>query len=291
MNEVKAALLTIVIANYNYGRFLKYAIESILRETDCVDGKRLIIGGAAIELVICDAGSSDNSLGIIKEYADRIFWWCSEPDGGQSAAFNKGFSHGTGKYLTWLNADDMYVYGGLKATVKAMLAHPECDWFTGNTVGFLDGGPIIHAAVGPHWFPYWLQFRISPIVMPGPTSFFSRKIYEEVGRIEEYLHYTMDTVLWIKFIIRGFKQRRILPLVWAFRYHDASKTCEFEGHKLDDGKKQRMRAEFERATKGMGYIPSKAIHIIYLFFRLLDGSLIRRYYYWHFKKYIKGINR
>ena len=88
-------LLSIVIANYNYGRFLEDAIKSVLSQDM----------GDKVELIICDAASSDNSVEIIKKYADKISWWVSEEDKGQSDAFNKGFAHATGKYGCWLNAD------------------------------------------------------------------------------------------------------------------------------------------------------------------------------------------
>ena len=100
---MKDPILSIVIANYNYGRFLEDAIRSV-----CLQNM-----GDKIELIICDAASTDNSLEIIRKYASKIAWWCSEKDGGQSAAFNKGFSHARGKYLTWLNADDVLVSGCL----------------------------------------------------------------------------------------------------------------------------------------------------------------------------------
>ena len=86
-------LLSIVIANYNYGRFLEEAIQSVLMQD----------AGDLAELIICDAESTDNSVEVIKKYEKHITWWCSEKDGGQSAAFNKGFSHARGKFLTWLN--------------------------------------------------------------------------------------------------------------------------------------------------------------------------------------------
>ena len=310
-----SALLTIVIANYNYGRFLETAIGSIIRDAYDNTNGRLTVLGQSVELIICDAASTDNSVEIIEKYANGlpqktgledwltlnhqtikpseaypITWWCSEKDCGQSAAFNKGFLHGTGKYLTWLNADDLYVPGGLIAAVRQMIAHPDCDWFTGNTVGFRDRGEIIHAAFGPHWFPAFMQWKNSPIVVPGPTSFFSRRIYEQVGKIDESLHFTMDTHLWIKFIVAGIKQRRILSLVWAFRYHDASKTCEYEGHHLDAIKRQRMRDEFTKAMVGIHYNPSRCVHVFYLVCRLFDGSLLRRNYYRKFKKHINGVN-
>ena len=112
-------LFSIIIANYNYGRFLEEAIQSVIAQEM----------GDKVELIVCDAASMDNSQEIIKKYAcglppnilrtdwqlltnpprltsnnsQLISWWCSEKDGGQSAAFNKGFSHARGKYLTCLN--------------------------------------------------------------------------------------------------------------------------------------------------------------------------------------------
>ena len=88
-------ILSIVIANYNYGRFLEDAVRSVLLQNM----------GDKVELIICDAASTDNSVDIIKKYAGGlppnilrsewsgpdsklqtsnsklITWWCSEKDG------------------------------------------------------------------------------------------------------------------------------------------------------------------------------------------------------------------
>lgn len=269
-------LLTIVIANYNYGRFLENAIRSVVCQADNVIDRQLLVDGQLIELIVCDAASQDNSVEVIRQYEECLYWWCSEPDGGQSAAFNKGFSHGTGKYLTWLNADDMFVRGALKSIVRQLGKHPECEWFTGNALDFTNDGKVISCAVGPHWYPDFLQRKCSPIVVMGPTSFFSRRIYEQAGRIDESLHYTMDTYLWIKFIVAGVKQRRIRQMIWAFRRHEASKTAEFGTHKLDREKFAQMDRELKAALKDVSYRPSRLMHGICLLFRLLDGSLVRR---------------
>ena len=149
-------LLSIVIANYNYGHFLEDAIQSVIAQDM----------GDKVELIICDAASTDNSVEIIKKYANglppntsyydwaknnsfltpnaqrltpKITWWCSEKDGGQSAAFNKGFFHARGRFLTWLNADDILLPGALGSLEKAIAAHPYCEWFVGGVM-WLDRG-------------------------------------------------------------------------------------------------------------------------------------------------------
>ena len=117
-----APLISIVIANYNYGHYLEDAIRSVI-DQDVDD---------VVELIICDGGSTDNSVDIIKKYDDKIAWWCSEKDEGQSDAFNKGFVQAKGKYLTWLNADDVMFKGCLKKVLRILNEHPEEEWFTGS---------------------------------------------------------------------------------------------------------------------------------------------------------------
>ena len=120
-------LLSIVIVNYNYGRYLKMALDSVLEQ---------IV--PEVELIVVDGGSTDDSVEIIKKYADQIAWWCSEPDRGQSDAFNKGFAKARGRYLTWLNADDILVSGAINAILRMLRKYPDCEWFTGNFYRFSD---------------------------------------------------------------------------------------------------------------------------------------------------------
>ena len=257
-------LLSVVIANYNYGRFLEAAIRSVLDQA-CPE----------VELIVVDGRSSDNSLEIIKKYAERLAWWVSEPDGGQSNAFNKGFSHARGKYLTWVNADDIMVAGCLKKVVRAMRRNPDCQWFTGNMFRFTQDGNVTGIAWGPHVYPQWMQCGNSPLVTFGPSTFFSKKIYEEVGKIDESLHYVMDTDLWIRFMKMGVKMRRINCFCWGFRMHESSKTAEFGEHKLATTASSELRSEEGMASGRAGYRPSRTLRHLVRVLRFLAGSFLR----------------
>lgn len=258
-------ILSIVIANYNYGRFLEDAIRSVFLQDM----------GDKVELIICDAASTDNSVDIIKKYESKIAWWCSEKDGGQSAAFNKGFAHARGKYLTWLNADDVLVAGCLKRVIAEMERHPDCEWFTGNFFRFLESDKtIMQIGWGPHIYPKWMQTRRSPLVIFGPTTFFSKRIYEQVGRINETMHFCMDNDLWYRFVLSGVKQRRIRCFCWAFRMHEASKTAEFGDHRTSNESKVKGGQEVAAMYNRLKYKKSNVLASVVRLLRIGDGSFI-----------------
>ena len=67
-----------------------------------------------IEYIIIDGGSTDGTVDIIKKYEDKVSYWISEPDKGQSDAINKGIAVATGDIFNWINADDFLEKGILK---------------------------------------------------------------------------------------------------------------------------------------------------------------------------------
>ena len=179
-------IFSVVIANYNYGRFLEDTIRSVIAQNM----------GDQVELIICDAASTDNSVDIIKKHAgglppniarsewndqnfklrasdpQLISWWCSEPDGGQSAAFNKGFAHARGRFLTWLNADDIFTHGALKAIAREIEKHPTCEWFIGSSL-YADADLKVTHCFCAHRFSV-LRAKWGFLSAGGPSSFFTK---------------------------------------------------------------------------------------------------------------------
>lgn len=87
-------LVSIIVNNYNYGRFLRQAIDSALNQTYC-----------HIEVIAVDDGSTDDSQEIIASYGDKIIPVFKE-NGGQASAFNAGFAVSKGEIISFLDADD-----------------------------------------------------------------------------------------------------------------------------------------------------------------------------------------
>lgn len=103
--------ITIVIVDYNYGRFLAAAIDSALAQT-----------WSNTEVIVVDDGSTDDSATVIAGYGDRIKAFRKE-NGGQASVYNFVFPHTTGQLILFLDADDV-LYPHCAATMAA-------DWYPG----------------------------------------------------------------------------------------------------------------------------------------------------------------
>lgn len=277
-------LLTIVIANYNYGRFLESAIKSVISQCDVPvsssDGKRYLpikgVDKCFVELIICDAASVDNSIEIIRKYEDSLTWWCSEKDGGQSEAFNKGFRRGVGEWLTWLNADDMYLPGTLSSFAMKAASNPQAKWITGNMLNFNDVTKLVTFVTwGPHICMPFLKRNHAEACPFGPTSFWRRSVYEELGGIDEKLDYTMDLEYWARLTMAGILQTRLNHVCWAFREHEEAKSTG-KRRTLDMG-----TVEYEYWSKKTGHTYKTSFrnpwYWVWLFFRAVDSSLFVRF--------------
>ena len=106
--------ISIITPSYNQGIFIEETILSVLDQNY-----------PNLEYIIMDGGSTDNTVDIIKKYEDRITYWISEKDNGQSDAINKGFHKSTGDILHWLNSDDVLVPRALNMLVEYLSNNPD----------------------------------------------------------------------------------------------------------------------------------------------------------------------
>ena len=174
------------------------------------------------ELILVDGGSSDKSIEIIERYKMYFSWYVSEPDKGQSDAFNKGFSHAKGEYYCWLNADDLMMPNALYNVNKYIDKYPEYSWFAPNTVYVNSLCRIIKIFYGTEYSNFVL--RNGTVEVAGPSTFFHRDLFLKYGPFDLSYHYTMDGDLWEKFVLAGYRFKRIKSFCWVFRVHDESKT-------------------------------------------------------------------
>jgi len=106
-------LVTVLINNYNYARYLGAAIESALAQTY-----------RPVEVVVVDDGSVDDSRSVISGYGDAILPVYKE-NGGQASAFNVGFAESRGEIVRFLDADDVLTHSSVEEVAEAFCQHPD----------------------------------------------------------------------------------------------------------------------------------------------------------------------
>jgi glycosyltransferase involved in cell wall biosynthesis len=203
--------ITIITPSFNQGDFLEDTILSILNQNY-----------PNLEYFIVDGGSTDNSLEIIRKYEDKIDWWVSEPDRGQSHAINKGLERTTGVLLNWINSDDLLFPGALKRVARCFQHHKEsADLMTGDTARISADGKIIKISGSPWRCAISLRNLIIPIGQQ--SSFFTRRALDMVGLLDEQLHAIMDMDLYYRIMAKGGRFVRFRGLVGAIRNHPNAK--------------------------------------------------------------------
>jgi hypothetical protein len=120
-------LVSVLITNYNYARFLREAIDSVLNQTY-----------SSIEVVVVDDGSTDNSLEIIDSYSSRIVK-VAKQNGGQGSAFNAGFEKCKGELVCLLDSDDVFTLGKVARVVQIFRENADIGWCWDIERKFEDG--------------------------------------------------------------------------------------------------------------------------------------------------------
>lgn len=137
--------VSIVINNYNYGRFIGDAIESALAQTY-----------PHVEVIVVDDGSTDDSRRVIGAYRDKTRA-ILKANGGQASALNTGFAVASGDLLLFLDSDDTLLPAAAETVVRewredlALLYFPlQAIDASGRPIGRLEGGvPMADPARGP----------------------------------------------------------------------------------------------------------------------------------------------
>ncbi|MBY5766558.1 glycosyltransferase [Rhizobium leguminosarum] len=104
--------ISVLINNYNYGRFVARAIDSALSQQ-----------ASNVEIIVVDDGSSDESRSVLEVYDNRVKLLFQENQ-GQAAAMNAAVKSSSGDILCFLDADDWWAPGKLAATAAAFHSNP-----------------------------------------------------------------------------------------------------------------------------------------------------------------------
>lgn len=202
-------LISVVMPSYNQGRWIDDALSSLFGQND-----------PALEVIVVDGGSTDETHDILDRWRHRLHACICEPDGGQAEALAKGFALANGEILGWLNSDDMHLPWTLRAIRNEFEHDAELDCVHGDRVVIDEHGVVTGYRMLPGHSAYFLNRW--PWTHQ-ETCFWRRALMERCGGIDTSLRFAMDYDLFVRFFSRGRCVH--LPLVLgAFRWHAESKS-------------------------------------------------------------------
>jgi glycosyltransferase involved in cell wall biosynthesis len=207
--------LSIVTPSFNQAQF----IEATMRSVKSQDYP-------ALEQIVVDGGSTDNTVEILKRYAAMPGWehlrWLSEKDRGQSDAINKGFRMATGDIIGWLNSDDLYRPESFARVIGAFEENPLIDFIYGDYLIIDETGKTLICKKEIDFD--WEIMLCGLNYIAQPNVFFRRRVFDKIGYLNDNLHYVMDYEFWLRAAARGLRFLHIPTAFAACRWHLSAKT-------------------------------------------------------------------
>lgn len=210
--------ISVVIPSYNQGAYLPETFDSLFEQkfTD-------------LEVIVIDGASTDDSVKVIKSYADRLSYWVSEPDKGQTDAINKGLQRISGEVWCYLNSDDLLEPGALQKVAHFFENNPDSHWLSGAAHVFDESGvmrqiaPVATRKIKDYISPW--NRSVEAVFPFSGACFMRRSVIEKIGLFDASFHYSMDMEYYARAIFDGGFKQDITPDILArWRWHAESKT-------------------------------------------------------------------
>ncbi len=207
-------LITVVVVNHNYGRYLAECIESVLAQTY-----------RNIEVIVVDDGSTDNSLCVLQAYVERIFI-IQQENKGVSAARNVGLFKGRGQWIAFLDSDDVWRPTKLREQSKYLQDSAVGMVFCGvehtDELGLCLGytSPVVASDVLPKLVTF------APVTIAGgSTAVVRADCLRDLGGFDENLSTAADLDMWTR-IAAQYEIRAVTAPLVKCRRHSSSMSLD-----------------------------------------------------------------
>lgn len=206
-------LVSVIIPAYNCARYLPAAIESALQQTH-----------PCIEVIVVNDGSPDNTDEVIQPYLDRIIY-IKQENRGLSAARNVGFRASHGKFVCFLDADDILLPDKFERQLAKFEREPDLGVVISGYIDVEEDGQTEILTVKKHWNRDALDRMLNHEVFPLHVALIRRSVLEASALFPEEIDTNEsqeDWQLWLDLALHGVQFSSIPELTCKYRNRPGS---------------------------------------------------------------------
>lgn len=233
-------LISIIVPVYNAERFIEETINCVVAQSY-----------TKWELLLVDDGSSDGTISIIEEYVKkngekRIRLIRQPENGGAARARNRGLEVAAGRYIAYLDADDLWVPEKLERELAFMMEKDAAFVFTGYEFVNENGKGTGKVVRVPEMLDYRQALK-NTTIFTTTVMFDTKKI--EKSLLEMPVMKSEDTALWWKVLRNGYT---------AYGLDENLAKYRRAGRTLSSNKLEAVRRIWNlyRKAEGMGVLSS-----------------------------------
>lgn len=263
-NDLKISIIT---PSFNQVEFIGRTIESVLSQR----------GGFDLELLVVDGNSTDGSVNVIRQYAqrDHRLKWVSGPDRGQFDAVNKGLRMASGDAMAFLNSDDLYRPGALQRVARAFEQRPDVLWLCGKC-RIIDRQETEVRKLITLWKNLLLRnhsFTKLLVVnyISQPATFWRRAVVDTIGYFDVNLNLATDYEYWCR-LAQRCEPLFVDEYLADFRVYAETKTMAQT--------REQLQIEFGIAAR---YTSNKVLLALHRLHNILNIAVYRGFKYRGFK--------
>jgi len=211
--DPKKPIITICIPTFNRAIYLREAIKSALSQWQ-----------KNIEIVAIDDGSTDNTKNILKEFeSEKLRYLCKNHTGAPDTR-NQAIQQAKGKYLLWLDSDDILMPGAVAKYIQAISDFPEVDVHYGDLVIVDSNGDFKHDQRYPDYYEQndvLLSRLLIGNSIPNGGTLIRKSVYKKYGIYNKKYKRAHDYEFWVR-VARHIKFKHIGTTVYKWRWHDSN---------------------------------------------------------------------
>lgn len=296
-------LVSVILPTYNCANFLTDSITSVLSQTY-----------SSYEIIVVDDGSTDNTKEVLNPFMQRIKYICHHQNKGAPGARNTGIQSAQGKYIAFLDADDIWLPEKLHISIEYFNKYPDIGMVYSGYVNIDENGYLLNRNPRKQ-LPsgnIFIQLFSEQNFIITPSVVVSKEVFKTTGLFDEQFFHCDDWDMWLR-IAFHFKVIGInKPIVKCrHRPHSLRRNCtddlRFQKMVIDKtyntfkdketGLNQKLyekRLALQYAKVGRYYLRTKNIDLAYKHFRLslkynpFNLRTIRYYFYTRIHSTIKS---